>query len=78
VRAWLMALKAARQRRAVERVLAGLHARGQMILAVQIDGAYRRIYVPAAYGIMVLSPRTAERHLRAMELREFERALAVR
>lgn len=78
MRAWVEAIQKARQRRAVERTLAGLHARGQMILAVQVDGDYRRIYVPGAYGIMVLSPRVAARHLQAMEMREFKRAIAAR
>ena len=70
------AIQAARRRQAVERILAGLHARGQMVLAVRVLGAYVRIYVPCAYGVMALSPRTAARHLLAMEDREFQRALA--
>ena len=78
MREWLAAIQAARQRRAVERVLAGLHARGQMILAVRVLDRYVRIYVPSAIGVLMLSPRTAALHLKAIETREFERALAVR
>jgi hypothetical protein len=71
-------MRAARQRRAMERVIAGLNARGQMILAVDYYGVYGRIWVPCALGMMGLSPRTAARHLRAIETREFERAIAAR
>jgi len=78
MRRWLKVIRAARRRRAVERILAGLHARGQMVLAVREQDVYTRIYVPSAYGVMAISPGTAARHLRAIEDREFERALAAR
>lgn len=76
MRAWLQTVRAAKARRATERVIAALHKRKQMILAVDRFGEYVRIYVPCTMGIMFLSPRTAARHLMAIEEREFERALA--
>jgi hypothetical protein len=78
MRAWWAAIQAARKRRAVEQTLKGLHARGQMVLAIREQDAYTRIYVPSAIGILMLRPGTAKRHLMALEAREFERALAVR
>lgn len=78
MRGWWAAVRAARRRRAFEKVLAGLNARGQMVLAVRERDAYVRVYVPSALGIMALSPGTAARHLKAIETREFERALVAR
>lgn len=67
----------ARTRRRIEReVLLGLHRRGLMVLAVCEYGRYVRIYVDGLLGPYPLSPRTAALHLRAIEEREFERALA--
>lgn len=78
MRKWMAEIQAARRRRAVEQVLSGLHTRGQLVLAVSVQGAYERIYVPCAYGVMMLSPGTAAMHLKAITDQEFERALTAR
>ena len=62
-------------RRRVERVLRALNARGLMLYAVCEYGRYTRVCVDALPGPMAISPRTAEAHLKAIEDREFERAL---
>ena len=70
-------MRLARERRRIERqVLLGLHQRGLMVLAVCEYGRYVRIYIDGVLGPYPLSPRTAALHLRAIEDREFERALA--
>jgi len=79
VRAWLEAIQKARRRRNVERTLAGPYARGRWTFTIRQDDEYLRIYMPYALGgVIALSPRTAERILREIKDREFQRALATR
>lgn len=75
---WFESLRLALVRRRVEQVLKGLHVRGLMIMAICVEGRYERVYVDHKYGLAMMTPKAAERHLKAIELQEFERALAVR
>lgn len=76
--AWVGELRRSRARRQAEQVIRGLNQRGLLVLAVCIHGVYQRIYMDTALGVMVLTPRVAALHLKHIERREFERALAVR